>query len=229
MNKTYRPKLHEVLAKLMQEVGINEAKLARKVGIPQPTLHRILSGATQSPRGVSLAPIANFFSVTINQLMGIDELSEVRIAGTHNSRIYGWTPIPIISWQTAAVWNKFKKKLQQSNWKEWTSTDLSVSDAAFAVLVQTDAMSPTFNQGTILVVDPFFQAKNRDYVIVSLVGNNNAIFRQLLIDGDAKYLKSINDHFRTLQMDNKEHLVIGTVVQARTDYCHTTTAALQAA
>lgn len=228
MNKKYRPKLHEVISKLMQEVGINEAELARKTDIPQPTLHRILSGATQSPRGLSLAPIANFFSVTINQLMGIDELPGVRIAGTHNSRIYGWTPIPIISWQKAAIWNKFKKKLQQSSWKAWTSTDLSVSDTAFALLVETDAMSPTFNEGTILVVDPFIKARNRDYVIVSLVSNNTTTFRQLLIDGDTKYLKSINADFLTLPMDTNNRL-IGTLVQARMDYWREPVAALQVA
>ena len=57
-----------------------------------------------------------------------------------------------------------------------------MSDSAFALLVETDAMSPTFNAGTILVVAPSVAARNRDYVIVSLLGNNNATFRQLLTD-----------------------------------------------
>ncbi len=203
----------------MQEVGCNEANLARKTGIPQPTLHRILSGATKSPRGSSLAPIANFFSITINQLIGLDELPEDRVAGTHNSRIYGWTSIPIIAWQKVAIWNKFKQKLQQTNWKNWTSTDLSVSDSTFALLVETDAMSPTFNEDTILIIDPFVKAKNRDYVIVSSRGKNDTTFRQLLIDGDTQYLKPINADFLTMTMDNDKYLA-GTLVQARMDYCH---------
>jgi len=217
MSQKDRPKLHEVLAKLMREVGINEAELARKTNIPQPTLHRILSGATKSPRGASLAPCANFFSVTINQLMGADSLPEDRVAGTHNSRICGWTPLPIISWKQAAVWDKFQHELRDQNWKEWASTDLPVSDAAFTVIVAGDAMSPTFDEGTTLIVEPQLEAKNRDYVIVSLAGNDNATFRQILMDGDDKYLKAINGEFRTMQLD-KNNCIVGTLVQARMDY-----------
>ena len=217
MSQKDRPKLHKVLSKLMSEVGINEAELARKASMPQPTLHRILSGATKSPRGTSLAPLANFFSVTINQLIGVDELPSDRVAGTHNSRIYGWTPIPVISWKQAAVWQQFQHELREHSWKDWTSTDLSVSDAAFAVIVNSDAMSPTFNEGTTLIVEPNLEAVNRDYVIVALTDHENATFRQLLIDGDDKYLKSINDEFRTMQMDQSNYIV-GTLVQSRMDY-----------
>ena len=217
MSQKDRPKLHEVLSNLMREVGINEAELARKTSIPQPTLHRILSGATKSPRGASLAPLANFFSVTINQLMGVDELPTDRVAGTHNSRIYGWTPVPIISWKQAAIWQHFQHELRKQNWKDWTSTDLSVSDAAFAVIVTSDAMAPTFNEGTTLVIEPNLEATNRDYVIVALSGNENATFRQLLLDGDDQYLKSINNEFRTMQLEQNNN-IIGTLVQSRMDY-----------
>ena len=217
MSQNDRPKLHEVLEKLMTEVAINEAELARKTDIPQPTLHRILSGATKSPRGTSLAPLANFFSVTINQLMGADGLPADRVAGTHNTRIHGWTPLPVISWEEAANWVKFQAELRGQNWKNWVSTDLSVSDAAFAVVVKGDAMAPTFNEGTILVIEPALEANNRDYVVVAVKGQTNAVFKQLLIDGDDKYLKSINNEYRTIQLD-KSNTLIGTLVQARSDY-----------
>jgi SOS-response transcriptional repressor LexA len=217
MSTKDRPKLHEVLEKLMEEVAINEAELARKTDIPQPTLHRILSGATKSPRGNSLAPLANFFSVTINQLMGVDPLPADRVAGTHNTRIYGWTPLPIISWEEAANWTKFQPELRTQNWKHWISTDLSVSDAAFAVIAKGDAMSPTFNEGTILVIEPAMLPNNRDFVVVAIKGQNNAVFKQYLIDGDDTYLKSINNEYRTVQFD-KASTVVGTLVQARSDY-----------
>lgn len=217
MSQKDRPKLHEVLEKLMEEVAINEAELARKTDIPQPTLHRILSGATKSPRGNSLAPLANFFSVTINQLMGVDPLPADRVAGTHNTRIYGWTPIPVISWEEATNWAKFQTELRNQNWKNWVSTDLTVSDAAFAIIVKGDAMAPTFNEGTILVIEPELAPNNRDFVVAAVKGQNNAIFKQLLTDGDDKYLKSINGEYRTVQID-KATTIIGTLVQARSDY-----------
>lgn len=217
MSQKDRSKLHEVLSLLMQEVNINEAELARKTDIPQPTLHRILSGATKSPRGSSLAPLANFFSVTINQLMGVDELPENRVKGTHNSRIYGWTPVPMINWKHAASWEKFQHTLRDQTWADWSSTDLTTSDSTFAIKVKGDAMAPTFVEDTILIIDPDLVPKNRDYVIVSLAGSEKANFRQLLIDGNDKYLRAVNQEFRTMQLD-KGNKVIGTLIQARMDF-----------
>lgn len=217
MSQKDRSKLHEVLQQLMQEVNINEAELARKTDIPQPTLHRILSGATKSPRGSSLAPLANFFSVTINQLMGVDELPENRIKGTHNSRIYGWTPVPMINWKHAALWEKFQHELRDQTWSDWSSTDLTASDATFAIKVKGDAMAPTFVEDTTLIIDPDVAPKNRDYVIVALAGGEKANFRQLLIDGNDKYLRAVNQEFRTMQLD-QGNKIIGTLVQARMDF-----------
>jgi SOS-response transcriptional repressor LexA len=217
MSQNDRPKLHEVLTQLMQEVTVNEAELARKTDIPQPTLHRILSGATKSPRGSSLAPLANFFSVTINQLMGVDELPEDRVKGTHNSRIYGWTPVPLINWKQASIWEKFQSELRSQTWSDWASTDLTVSDSAFAIRVNGDAMAPTFIEGTILIIDPEVEANNRDYVIVASAGRESATFRQMLLDGDDQYLRAINNEFRTMQVE-KGNKIMGTLVQARMDF-----------
>lgn len=217
MSQNDRQKLNQVLTQLMQEVNINEAELARKTEIPQPTLHRILSGATKSPRGNSLAPLANFFSVTINQLMGVDELPVDRIKGTHNSRIYGWTPIPEISWKQAAIWEKFQQELRDQSWQNWSSTDLSVSDRAFALRVLGDAMAPTFIEDTVVIVDPDVKPRNRDYVVVALAGSESASFRQLLVDADDRYLRPVSNEFRTMQFD-RGNKIVGTVVQSRIDF-----------
>ena len=218
MSQKDRPKLHEVLAQLMEEVGINEAELARKTDIPQPTLHRILSGATKSPRGNSLAPLANFFSITINQLMGVDHLSTDRVKGTHNTRIHGWTPIPQISWENAVNWGTFQVELRDQSWKDWASTDLSLSDEAFALTVKGDSMTPTFPEGTILVIEPNATAGNRDFVVAVVDNAKTAVFKQLYIDGEDRYLKSINDDFRTIPLDKHKHRIIGVLAQSRADY-----------
>lgn len=217
MSQKDRPQLHQVLESLMAEVAINEAELARKTGIPQPTLHRILSGATRSPRGHSLAPLANFFSITINQLMGVDPLPKDRVAGTHNTRICGWTPIPLISWRQAAQWDKFRVELREKNWKDWTSTDLEISDDAFALQVKGDAMAPMFPEDTVLIIEPVRQARNRDYVVVLPAGNESAMFRQLLLDGDDRYLRAVDNQFRTMQSD-RNNKIIGTLIQSRFDF-----------
>lgn len=210
-------KLHTILRKLMGEVHISEAELARKTDIPQPTLHRILSGATKSPRGASLAPLANFFSVTINQLLGVDPLPEDRVPGTYNPRIQGWTSVPVIDWEQAAQWETFKDTLRGSTWDKWASTDLPVSEDAFAIEVKGSAMEPRFNENTILIIEPKRVPADRDFVVAGAIDRNMAVFKQLLRDGDDCYLKSLNDQFKTLEMGN-QYFIIGTLIQARMDF-----------
>tara|TARA_R110000868_G_scaffold380784_4_gene647043 strand:- start:35004 stop:35651 length:648 start_codon:yes stop_codon:yes gene_type:complete len=207
--------LNSILRQLMAEVHITEAELARKTDIPQPTLHRILSGATKSPRGASLAPLANFFSVTINQLLGEDPLPEDRVPGTYNPRIHGWKSIPMISLQEAANWSKMKEKMD--NWDSWTSTDLHVSDESFAVRVKGDSMAPRFPEDTILVIDPEQASQDRDFVVSVLEDQNTAIFKQLLVDGEDRYLKSLNGEYRTIHLTG-DYTIVGALMQARTDF-----------
>lgn len=209
--------LHSILRKLMTEVHISEAELARKTDIPQPTLHRILSGATRSPRGASLAPIANFFSVTINQLLGVDNLPTDRVAGTYNPRIQGWTPLPIIDWTQAREWHSFKHTLRTGTWDDWASTDLPVSEDAFAIEVRGSAMEPLFNEKTMLIIEPKRKPADRDYVVAAMKDRSCAMFKQVLFDGGDSYLKSINTEFKTLEM-GINYDIIGTLIQARMDF-----------
>jgi SOS-response transcriptional repressor LexA len=208
--------LHQILRQLMGEVHISEAELARRTKIPQPTLHRILSGSTKSPRGASLAPLANFFSVTINQLLGEDPLPANRVPGTYNPRIQGWKPIPLLTMRDAALWPAAKEQ-QEGNWDKWVSTDISVSDSAFAVLVQGNAMAPRFEEGTILVVEPKREPRDRDFVVALIENQTTAIFKQLLVDGEDFYLKSLNGDYRTIHLEGNGR-IIGTLIQARQDF-----------
>ncbi len=209
--------LKNVLRQLMDEVGVTEAELSRYSDIPQPTLHRILSGATRSPRGQSLAPLANFFSITINQLMGVDPLPNDRVPGTYNPRIHGWKSVPVINWKQAAIWPEFKKE-QMENWSDWTSTDLPVSDDAFAIHVQGDAMAPRFAEDTLLIIEPQRAPINKDFIVVVPPEHSTAVFKQFMQDGEAIYLRSLNEDFRTQHITDKPPTICGTMVQARMDF-----------
>ena len=210
-----KSRLTETLKKLMEEISISEAELARKTAIPQPTLHRILSGATLSPRGNSLAPLANFFSVTINQLLGDDPLPKDRVVGAFNERVQGWKSLPVLSWQQTSKWDTLKTDL--SNWSDWTSTDFPASADSFGLRVVNDAMAPRFPIGTILIVDPKAKVQNRDFVILVLEGQQTAVFKQLLVDGEDIYLKSLSEGYRTIHVPKKPK-ILGVLVQARTDF-----------
>ena len=58
---------------LMFKAGIKtETELARLTGTPQPTVHRWLAGEAREPRHSKLLPIARYFNVTLDELLGKD-------------------------------------------------------------------------------------------------------------------------------------------------------------
>src|SRR5579863_6988609 len=61
--------LTDNLRHLMQLKDISEAALARKTAIPQPTLHKILAGKTNDPRASTLKALADFFEISIDELL----------------------------------------------------------------------------------------------------------------------------------------------------------------
>jgi len=66
--------LSDVLSFLMSGVGIKSAELARKTGIAQPVISRLMTGVTSNPQILTIKPIADFFDVTLEQLLGLSPL-----------------------------------------------------------------------------------------------------------------------------------------------------------
>jgi transcriptional regulator with XRE-family HTH domain len=63
-------KLRFVLRKLMLEAGLTEGQLARALSIPGTTLNKLLNAETLSPKVETLVPIAKYFQISIEQLIG---------------------------------------------------------------------------------------------------------------------------------------------------------------
>lgn len=56
------------LRQLMSVNLLSENELSRNCGVPQPTIHRILSKRVKDPRDRTLRPLANYFGVSVEQL-----------------------------------------------------------------------------------------------------------------------------------------------------------------
>lgn len=70
--------LSEILTHLMAEANIKSAELARKTGIGQPVIYRLMTGATDNPQLLTLVPIANYFNKSIEQLCGLAPLDGIQ-------------------------------------------------------------------------------------------------------------------------------------------------------
>jgi SOS-response transcriptional repressor LexA len=201
--------LAEILQDLLRNEEINESELARRCGLKQPLLYRLSHGDNTNPTINSLRPIANYFGVSISQLIGETPLPKA--LQTHKTN---WALLPLIDFEQAITWPNNREQIEC---KLKIYTDIDVSDEAYALQVCDSTMLPRFIEGTILVVDPNSQQKNRDFVIAQHQQHQQATFQQLLIEGCQRYLKPLNTAFPPQAMQ-EEDMVLGTVVQTKLNY-----------
>ncbi len=67
------------LSALMAEKGIKSAELARKIGVGQPVIHRLMTGVTDNPQVYTLQPIAEYFNISIEQLINESSTKRCKI------------------------------------------------------------------------------------------------------------------------------------------------------
>lgn len=207
-------RMSKILKELMAELGINESELARRTGIGQPVIHRICSGETDNPKVATLSPIANFFAISISQLIGDEPLSADRIPGTFNPGAQGWRQIPLLTWKQVLYWPDLPEKLAPL---PSISTDVNMGKYAYAVSARDTTMEPRFPEGTLLLIDPDLKPNSLDFAIVYIEGYDLPNFKQILIDGGHTILKPLNTDFKTLLLD-KPHRFLGVMVQSRMDF-----------
>lgn len=84
------------------------------------------------------------------------------------------------------------------------------SDELFALQVLGDSMSPEFDNGCIIVIDPAGVIQNGSFVLAEVNGEH--IFRQLLVQEDRFYLKPMKSNYDTIEIANLKPIA-GVIVQ----------------
>lgn len=209
MNST-KLEIGHTLSNLIRTHHISEAELARQINVPRATINRLVSGRTPDPRASTLSAIAEYFSITVDQLLG-KQLSN----GYQNAA--SGTGIPILKWEEALCWEEHTQQSDFSESKEFIMRDPTIQDGRFCLRVKSDAMSPQFQENSILIVDPTKEAANKDFVITYRVKTDEILFRELLIDGKYRFLKAINELFPSIELQNNDK-IIGVIIQARNNF-----------
>ena len=198
------------LNRLLNEQGISECELSRRVGVPQQTLHKIFSGKTTDPRISTLKSLADYFSVPINDLCQED-------MPFYSGNAPRGKAIPVISWADCLD-PEFISTLPSTNWDKWAVVDIKFSAKTYA-LSSKPALENKFPKGSLLIIDPSVAPSDGDLVVVQYPETNEATLRELSIDGPNQILISINPN-TTAQQEvlNKKVKILGTLVQSRFSY-----------
>lgn len=210
--------LSKILKKLLYDRRMNPSELAREVQMPTPTIHRLVTGKSTRPYRSSLEPIANYFHISVDQLIGNEPLTASWPTSSNNALSPEPSSIklaPLLDWDHLSDLNKASEFA-----KKFVPIVGNVSKDCFSLLMPDHSMEPLFPEQTILIFDPDKKPYDRSYVLIQLEEVSVPIFRQLLIDIDKRYLKPLNHELSTYKMRllGSKDIILATLFESRNNY-----------
>jgi len=194
------------------ELGLTQLKLSEMAGISQSALQGVESGKSKSPRNIG--SMARALNCTPEFLQfGINLAEDSNVAHARISQ----NNLPLISWVQAGNWAEIED-LHHADIEHYLCP-VNCSKRAFVLKIQGASMEPRFNQGDHIFIDPEAQAENGSYVVARLDDENQATFKQLILDGDKKYLKALNPDWPEKFIEiNGNCTIIGKVIYQGLQY-----------
>jgi transcriptional regulator with XRE-family HTH domain len=207
--KSLKPSIATNLRKLMTLANINENELGRRTHIKQPIIHRLLSGKNKNPKLLTIKPLADYFMLSVSQLIGEQEIVSSWQGFTTKDH-HGWTEVPLMNWEQF-------NKLSEHKLSKFIVTECNISQNAFAIYITDQSMEPLFPEKCIVIVEAELEPNNDNYVVIKTANDELILRHFMLISGD-KFTNPLNHKFGTICKLSKKDKILGTVV--RTIYDH---------
>ncbi len=171
--------------------GMTQAELGQRLGVAPGNISKYEAGIGM-PDFDRLEPLADALGVSVSDLFAMAETGNVETA----PEIKG--TVPLISWVQAGHWQDVIDNLHPGE-GERIHTTYRVRMHTYALRVRGDSMEPKFPEGAILIVEPDENPEPGAYVIVRHNGGE-ATFKQLMLDGDTRYLKPLNPRYPIMEV-----------------------------
>ncbi len=100
--------------------------------------------------------------------------------------------VPLISWVQAGNWEAVVDNFSPGDAEDWMPCPRKYGPQTFALRVRGVSMEPKYQDGDIIFVDPDAQAEHGKNIVVRLDDEHEATFKQLVMEGDQKFLRALN-------------------------------------
>ena len=120
---------------------------------------------------------------------------------------------PLISWVQAGEGGSLAAKLALPSAETLLPCPVHCSRDTYVLQVAGQSMEPKFHDGDLLFVDPEATTDYGRYVVVKPDDSPEATFRQLILEGERRYLKALNPDWpnRIIEIDESAK-ICGVVV-----------------
>jgi len=206
--------------------GLTQESLAKKLGINRVSISQWERGDT-SPKGNNLVRLAEILGVKPEWLLfGDDAVSGAgtNLAGYHNVEpavIPKGSRVPILSYVQAGNWREICEQATTFDGNvEYVSASVDIGPCGFGLWLRGNSMTPFFNEGDLVIVDPDEQPRPGDYVVAKN-GSEEATFKKYRPRGidengqEVFELVPLNDDYPTMHSERQHIEIIGVMVEHR--------------
>lgn len=204
--------LGEAIAAALEQNGKTRADAARHLEVAAPSVSGWIKTGRISKENFD--KLRHWLTRTPDSYWGA---MTPAVAGENVERLQGAQGVPLISWVQAGSWSDIADPYQLGEAEEWLPCPVKHGPRTYAVRVRGDSMNnrggrPSYSDGDILFVDPDKEAQHGDRVIVRLDDQQEATFKQLLIEDGQKLLKALNPEWSPRYIPINGHATITGVV-----------------
>ncbi|MCW5589649.1 MAG: helix-turn-helix transcriptional regulator [Legionellales bacterium] len=202
---------------LVTHGNLSISDLAKTTGIPQPTLHHLLAGKTRRPRKNLVKTLANFFSITPEQLLGEHPIP--LIIPEKIKEMYKITAVPFITWEVLSNW---PNNVEYFNPEREIIVNNLLSKDSFAIIVNSSLIEllRIFSENTVLIFDNRKTLKDKDYAIIFSKKFSKIEFSRIYLEKNFVYAKLdlLDGNEKLIKLDMEVDRVVGILSEARIPY-----------
>lgn len=212
-----RESLSKRIKRYRKNCGLTQQQVGDALGISRVAVSKWESGDTKDLKRANLIGISKLFGVSLNELLG-HHTESTEVDMVDHITIGGPRALPIISYVQAGAWREIVDSFPPGGADEYVKPRNEHGPHSFALYVEGDSMTPEFNAGDIIIVDPDISPNPGNYVIARNY-SQEATFKKYRPRGrdadgrDVFELVPLNDNYATLRSDQDGAVIIGTVVE----------------
>jgi SOS-response transcriptional repressor LexA len=230
---SYRMTIADFLKAKMKERDVSGYALSEATGVPQPTIHRILTGESVDPKTTTVAALASYFEMTASEFRDQAAAPRRKTGKTLPAQVGNVTNIsgiegnpdrrrsvPVISFIMASQLSDINA-IPDPGYEDWPKVRINfpAGERSWALRVQGDSMDDGtdtgIREGFTVICDPDRAPQAGDYVIAKDTDTQQATFKKLVTDAGRWYLKPLNRAYPTIEIDDPKLRVIAVVTEAQ--------------
>ncbi|WP_118987094.1 LexA family protein [Photorhabdus sp. CRCIA-P01] len=198
-----------------KELKLTQRELGKLVGVSHVAISQWEKEDTE-PKGDNLLALSSALGYSAAYILKgeKDDSSNVSFLKLNKTR----GEYPLISWVCAGNWSEAVEPYHRKAVDDWYETTVNCSNESFWLEVKGDSMTSlsglSIPEGMMILVDPEVAPASGKLVVATLEQENEATFKQYIVDAGQHYLKPLNPQYRMIPI-NGNCKIIGVVVDAR--------------